>query len=110
MNKDDEKSEEARYKILEEFAPKSGHARDRWDASLLQGEVKQAEHTNLSKGLDYYEPEEVNQAIVHTREDIVLMVSYLTSNNRLLNRINNQLSVIICLLLLAAGFLIWSMY
>ena len=56
---------------------------DDYEASgrKLQFEVMQAEATQLSKGDDAYTPREVAQATVHTRQDLVLVVSLLTQLN-----------------------------
>ena len=110
MSKDNnEDFDDAKLRTLAELAPKSGHARDRYFANILQSDVIQTEFDQLNKGLDHYDETTVNQAIVHTRQDTVLMVSYLTENNKLLHRINNQLSIIVGVILLAVAFLIWSL-
>ncbi|MDC0891200.1 hypothetical protein OAS48_00725 [Gammaproteobacteria bacterium] len=110
MSKDDnESAEDARLRTLAELAPKSGHVGDKYFASLLQSDVIQTEFNQINKGLDHYDETTVNQAIVHSRQDTVLMVSYLTSNNKLLHRINKQLSIIVGVILVAVGFVIWSL-
>lgn len=48
----------------------------------------------------YYEQDQVNQAIVHGREDIVLMVSYLASLNKQI-RISKYILIFILATLLA---------
>ena len=48
----------------------------------LQSGVRAAEAENLHAGLDQYSLAEARQAVVHTRHDIVLVVSLLTSLNR----------------------------
>ena len=116
MSKDDnESADEFKYKMREEFAPKSGHARDRWDAQWLQKDTIQDELEQLEKGFDY-DQQQVNQAIVHTRQDMVLVYGMLSSNNErlhsidtLLNRITKQLSIIVGMVLIAVGFVIWSL-
>ena len=63
-----------------------------WDvqAGALQTLVRKAE---LEK-IDEYTDEEIRQAIVHTREDVNLLVSYLSSANRQLWAIRVALWVI----------------
>ena len=64
-------------------------------ASWLQTRVKTEEREMLQDGLDRYEKEEINQAIVHTREDVVLLVSYLMTTAVASNRIVRRLNVLI---------------
>jgi hypothetical protein len=51
----------------------------------------------------YYEQDQVNQAVVHGREDIVLMVSYLASLNKQI-RISKYILIFILATLLAIYF------
>jgi len=51
-------------------------------ASELQRGVKYDELEHLDKRLDDYSEAQVRPAIVHTRQDHVLLVSYLASLNR----------------------------
>lgn len=50
-------------------------------AGELQRGVKYDELENLDKGLDQYQRPAVRQAIVHTRQDMVMLVSLLDSVN-----------------------------
>ena len=117
MSKDDnESAEELKYKMREKFAPKSGHKRAKWDTQWLQKDVIQDELEQLEKGLSDYDQPQVNQAIVHTRQDMVLVYGMLSSNNErlhsidtLLRRITKQLSIIVGVILVAVGFVIWSL-
>ena len=117
MSKDDNESfEDAKLRTLVEMAPKSGHKRDTYFANILQKDIIQIEEDQLNKGLDKYNEATVNQAIVHTRQDTVLLYNMLSSNNErlhsidtLLNKITNQLSIIVGVILVAVGFVIWSL-
>lgn len=101
-------SKDMKNRTLAELAPKDGHARDRYFASILQGEVIQTEVDQLNKGLDNYDEATVNQAIVHTRQDMVLVYNMLTNNNKLLHRINKQLSILVGLAIALAIFIFIS--
>jgi hypothetical protein len=48
----------------------------------VQRAVKYDELKHLDNGLDQYSREQVSQATVHTRQDLVLVVSLLTDLNR----------------------------
>ena len=117
MSKDDnESAEDARLRTLVELAPRSGHKRDKYFANILQRDIIQTEKDQLNQGEDKYDEATVNQAIVHTRQDIVLLYDMLSSNNErlhsidtLLNKITNQLSIIVGVILVAVGFVIWSL-
>jgi len=69
-------------------------------ASELQRGVKHDELENLDKGLDDYSEAQVRQATVHTRHDLVLLVSHFASLNR-------QVSTVRRLLWIIAGLLTW---
>lgn len=69
-------------------------------AAELQRGVKYDELDNLDKGLDDYSETQVRQAIVHTRQDMVLLVSHLSS-------LNKQAGSIRRLLWIITGLLIW---
>jgi hypothetical protein len=80
---------------LKEWHEWVGGKKESAAASLLQNQVKAGERDQLQDGLDAYEKEEINQAIVHTRQDIVLLVSYLTTTAIASNRIVRRLNVLI---------------
>ena len=117
MSKDNnEDFDDARLKRLVELAPKSGHKRDAYFANILQKDIIQTEKDQLINGLDKYDEATVNQAIVHTRQDTVLLFNMLSSNNErlhsidtLLSKITKQLSIIVGVILVAVGFVIWSL-
>jgi|APSaa5957512535_1039671.scaffolds.fasta_scaffold107880_2 hypothetical protein len=54
-----------------------------WDkgALQLQNEVVESEQSKLDKGINIYDEEQVNMAIVHTRQDMILICSLLGSLN-----------------------------
>ena len=62
-------------------------------AADLQYEVRAAEIDKVH----YYEKEEVKQAVMHARQDIVLLVSYATSIIRILKSIRFILGAILVL-------------
>jgi hypothetical protein len=101
-------SKDTKNKFLADLAPKDGHERDRYFASILQRDVKSAEIDQLNQRLDDYDEATVNQAIVHTRQDMVLVYDMLTSNNKLLHRINKQLSILVVLAIALAIFIFIS--
>ncbi|MER3486898.1 MAG: hypothetical protein C4345_13910 [Chloroflexota bacterium] len=51
-------------------------------AAALQRGVKADEARNLDSGLDDYSEAQTRQAVVHTRQDIVIIVSLLRDLNR----------------------------
>ena len=51
-------------------------------AGELQSNVKWGEIENLNSGIDDYSEEQVRQAVVHTRQDTVLVYSLLVDLNR----------------------------
>jgi hypothetical protein len=55
-------------------------------ASALQRGVMADEADHLEKGLDLYSEEQKTQAIVHTRQDVVPLVSYVSSISRKMNK------------------------
>jgi hypothetical protein len=63
-------------------------------AGSLQSSVRL---TELDKGLDYPE-EDVRRATVHTRDDVVMLVSYLSSANWQLRSVRRLLMLIAVLL------------
>ena len=73
------------------------------EAQWLQSGVKQDEYQQI-KNLDddqlLYSKAHENQAIVHTREDIVLLVAHLTRTNILLRWIRFLLLVLIIILVI----------
>ena len=95
MSKDDNESfEDAKLRTLVEMAPKSGHKRDTYFANILQKDIIQTEKDQLNQGLDKYNEATVNQAIVHTRQDTVLLYNMLSSNNERLHSIDTLLNKI----------------
>ena len=54
-----------------------------WDktALKLQDGVIETENSRLDKGINIYDEEQVNMAIVHTRQDMILICSLLGSLN-----------------------------
>ncbi len=52
-------------------------------AADLQYEIRMSEYDNIN----HYDDEQVKQSVVHSREDIVLLVSYATSIIRILKDI-----------------------
>lgn len=89
--------DELKKDFYQKLAPKSGHEKDKFDASFLQTDVRQVEHEQLSQVV--YNKDKTRQAIVHSREDLVLIYSMIMSNNKLLHQINRQLVTIIILIL-----------
>jgi hypothetical protein len=75
-------------------------------ASALQRGVMADEAEHLDKGLDLYSEEQKTQAIVHTRQDIVLLVSYVSSISRKMNQAIFWLRAISLLL----GLLVLGVY
>ena len=66
------------------------------ESSFIQGEVKGAEYDR--KDINYYEDDEVKTAIVHTRQDVVLLVVLMQRTNILLRWIRLLLLCIILLI------------
>ena len=62
-------------------------------AADLQHEVRMSEYDNVQD----YDEEEVKQAVVHARQDIVLLVSYATSIIKILKSIRFILGAILIL-------------
>lgn len=75
-------------------------------ASSLQRGVIEDELENLEKGLDQYNEEQKSQAIVHTRQDVVLLVSHVSALSRKMSKALFWLRAI-CLLL---GLLVLVFY
>jgi hypothetical protein len=72
-----------------------------WNAksSALQFDVNLGENKNLEEpGLDRYTSEKVRQAVVHTRQDLVLIVSLLDSTLYHLRSIRRLMMVLILIL------------
>lgn len=67
---------------------------------LMRG-VRNDEREQLHSGASYYNDDQVRQAIVHSRQDIVLMVSYLSSLNAQIMRLTRALWLIAGLLLVS---------
>ena len=75
-------------------------------AAALQSMTIQSEQEKLDQGADYSK-QHVRQATVHTRQDMILLVYYLASIERLSKRISIALLVLILIvgteLVLALG-------
>lgn len=67
------------------------------NAWALQDSVRESERNKL--GQVEHSKEGVRQAIVHTREDIVLFVSHLSSLNKSANKIVWRLNLLLVLLI-----------
>lgn len=72
-------------------------------ARKLQRHVRIDEAEQLRDGLSDYDDGQIRQAIVHSRQDIVILVSYLSSANY-------KLKVIAGLLFVAVGLLAYIAY
>ena len=74
------------------------------DATALQKSVMNAEIDQLNK-IGGYSEEHVSQAIVHTRQDLILIYSNICNINKKSSQLINRLNIIIILLgaLLAFG-------
>ncbi|MDD5461121.1 MAG: hypothetical protein PHG00_05755 [Methylococcales bacterium] len=70
-------------------------------AGQLQSMTRNDERSSAQE----YDPVQVRQAVVHGREDIVLMVSYLSSVNEQLTSIRRLLFILVALL---TALLIWK--
>lgn len=70
-------------------------------AGALQESVRSSEGDQVGKV--YYEDEQVRLAIVHAREDIVLLVSHLSSANNQLKTIRRLMWAAVILLCVIAG-------
>lgn len=64
-------------------------------ARRVQFGVITDEADNLARGLDDYSPEAVRQAVVHTRQDVVLLASYLTGIHGQLVAVRRLLLVLV---------------
>jgi hypothetical protein len=76
-------------------------------AADLQRSVKHDEMKNLEHGADGYDEAQARQAIVHTRQDIVLLVSLLASLNGQIATVRRLLWLIVLgglLLVLSRAF------
>lgn len=67
------------------------------EAMILQYSVRESEREQRDMGINYSE-EHVNQSIVHAREDMVLLISHLTTLNKTNNKIVNRLNFLIIIL------------
>jgi hypothetical protein len=86
-----------------EAARASGQSRREAKRSALQQAIIDAEREQLDKGFDEYGQEEVNQAIVHTRQDTVLVMAHLgeiADNTRSIRRWLIGIAVLLFLLVL----------
>lgn len=73
-----------------------------WDdkAARLQASVRSAERDMPE--IDMYEDQEIKRAVLHTREDIVMVLSLLSSLNGQIRTVQWLLAVIVALLAYAA--------
>jgi len=78
--------------------PMSGYDKK---AEQLQSMTRNEERSSVQE----YDPVQVRQAVVHGREDIVLLVSYLLSANEQLTSIRRLLLILVVLLMV---LLIWK--
>jgi len=75
------------------------------EARVLQDLVRDSE---MSPRV-YYEDEQVRQAVIHTREDLVLVVSHLSTAAKLLGSIKALLVVIAVAAVVSAVALVWPL-
>jgi len=75
-------------------------------ATDLQDKVRASEIDQLDLGNAHYGQDRVRQAVVHTREDMVLVVSYLKDTVRLLRSIRTLLVVIAIAVVVVAVVLV----
>lgn len=68
-------------------------------AADLQYEIRMSEYDNIK----HYDDEQVKQSVVHSREDIVLLVSYATSIIRILKDIR----IILLITSILLGIYFW---
>src|SRR6266702_4981501 len=73
--------------------PKSARTSAGWKAEFLQREMMYAEDDQLEKGVDYSD-RHVRLATVHARQDIILIVSYLSSISESARRIASWITVL----------------
>lgn len=71
-------------------------------ADNLQASVRASEYSDFK----HYESEEVRQAVVHSREDIILLVSHVRGIHIAANRLV-RIGVLLVTLFLAFGMLTW---
>jgi hypothetical protein len=76
-----------------------------WDAKA--GRLQEMGMDSEAQKTEVYSTEEIGRAIVYTRQDIVLVVSYLSSANKQLATIRGWLSFI-AVVLLFIGVHIWT--
>ncbi len=77
-------------------------------ARTLQGMVRDSEMSQRVDGIDY-EDEQVRQAVVHTREDLVLVYSHLSDITKLLGSIYKLLVIIAVAAVVSAVALMWPL-
>ena len=75
----------------------------------LQKSVIKAEAEQLADGLADYSEAQVTQAIVHTRQDLVLLVSHVAALNQKQSQLIRRLNGLIVLLACIAFALIWRL-
>jgi hypothetical protein len=85
-----------------------GWRRDNAEAMTLQQGVRHDESEQV--GIIDYSDEQIRQAIVHTREDVVLLVYWLTESARAARANQRRLSAILFFLAVATGTLVWGQF
>ena len=76
------------------------------EAKILQDAVRSDEAVMEDKGISTYSDEAVKRAIVHAREDIVLITSYLTSANDKLEHLKKTNKYIFLGMCFLIGFVV----
>lgn len=69
-------------------------------ARWLQNGVREDEQVQRDAGQDYT-PQHIRQSIVHTREDMVLLVSHLAGIHKAVNKIDRKLAWFLLLFIAA---------
>ena len=69
------------------------------DFDQKAGQLQAMTRDTESSKEDDYSPEQVRRAVVYTREDVVLIVSYLSSVNEQLMWVRRSLAVLVVLLI-----------
>ncbi len=67
------------------------------EAGNVQKSVRESEREKREAGIENYDDHHVRQAIVHAREDIILLVPLMSHIFAQAKRINRRLSIIIAL-------------
>jgi len=80
------------------FYKKMGYSQELAEATALQRGVIKDERELLENGNADYADAQVSQSIVHTRQDLVLIISHVYQLNRKGNKLIRRLNAIIVLL------------